>query len=361
MSQTPVRISGDHLPSEGSSVSTSNQNTLVSQSLPPLIDTFGRVHNSLRISVTDACNIRCRYCMPETVNGFLPTHRLMPFESVYHFVRVLARSGLRKVRLTGGEPLMRPNLPALVEKLASIEGLEQIAMTTNGMMLREHISALVQAGLTHVNISLDTLHPETFEKISRRKGLDLVLDGIAAALETKLHIRLNALVLRDVNLDDCIPLVEFARDRNLWIRFIEFMPLDADRQWSQNSVVRGEEVRGLLEKKFGPMYPIARHEPSQPATDFQFADSRGGVGFIDPVSQPFCSSCNRLRLTADGKLRNCLFGREEWDVRSVIESGNSDEQIHAVAQQCVQNKYAAHGISTNGFTPPERAMYQIGG
>lgn len=361
MTQSHASFTGSPLQTDNSEDSRGDNGSLVSKSLPPLIDTFGRVHDSLRISVTDACNIRCRYCMPETVKGFLPTNRLMPFESIYQFVRVLARSGLRKVRLTGGEPLMRPGLSQLVEKLASVEGLRQIALTTNGMMLREQVFELVRAGLTHVNISLDTLRPETFERISRRKGLESVLDGIAAALETNLQIRLNALVLREINFDDCLPLVEFARERNLWIRFIEFMPLDADRQWNHNSVVRGAEVRKLLEQHFGPLTPRDRLEPSQPATDFQFADGRGGVGFIDPVSEPFCSSCNRLRLTADGKLRNCLFGREEWDVRTIIESGSSDDQIHEIARLCVENKYAAHGISSSGFKPPERAMYQIGG
>lgn len=327
----------------------------------PLIDGFGRVHTSLRVSVTDACNIRCRYCMPATVNSFLPQSKLLSFDAIERIVRVLVTSGVRKVRLTGGEPLMRPDLDQLVIRLRRIEGLDQLAMTTNGMMLSGMIDRLVGAGLTHINISLDTLREETFRQISRRDGIDRVLEGIESALNTDLVVRLNALVLRDINLEDCIPLVEFARERNIFIRFIEFMPLDADRNWSQDQIVSGDELRTRIESKFGSLITLGRCDPSQPATDYGFADGRGGIGFIDPVSEPFCESCNRLRLTADGKLRNCLFGREEWDVRSAIEAGDSDERLYEIASDCIKNKFAAHGISTSSFKQPERAMYQIGG
>jgi cyclic pyranopterin phosphate synthase len=329
--------------------------------LLPLVDGFGRVHTSLRVSVTDACNIRCRYCMPATVTGFLPQSKLLSFEAIERIVRVLVASGVRKVRLTGGEPLMRPNLDQLVSKLNQIEGLEQIAMTTNGMMLAGMIEQLVEAGLTHINISLDTLREEAFRQISRRNGIDRVIEGIDSALKTGLVVRLNALVLRDINLEDCIPLVEFARERNIFIRFIEFMPLDADRTWSHDQVVSGGELRAKVESEYGPLVPIGRSDPSQPAMDYGFADGKGGIGFIDPVSKPFCESCNRLRLTADGKLRNCLFGREEWDVRTAIDAGESDERLHEIASDCIKNKFAAHGISTSTFKQPDRAMYQIGG
>ena len=332
-----------------------------SERFPPLRDGFGRVHESFRISVTDACNIRCRYCMPEKVLGFLPQHRLLSFDSIARIVSVLARAGVNKVRLTGGEPLMRSNLETLVAKLSTIPGLQQIAMTTNAMLLADKIEALESAGLTHINISLDTLRESAFQEISRREGLDQVLAGIDAAVQSKLRVRLNALVLREINLQDCIPLVDFARQRNLFIRFIEFMPLDADRQWSQDQVVSGRELRIHLEKHFGPLTEISRRDPAQPASDFGFQDGRGGVGFIDPVSQPFCQSCNRIRLTADGKLRNCLFGREEWDLKTACDSNASDESIYAIAAGCIQSKYASHGISSSNFQQPERAMYQIGG
>lgn len=342
---------------------TTDTNTIIGQAVnfPPLLDTFGRVHESLRISVTDACNIRCRYCMPEKVLGFLPQHRLLSYESIARIVSVLARAGVRKVRLTGGEPLMRKSLEELVERLTAIPGLQQIAMTTNAMLLEDKVASLQSAGLTHVNISLDTLRESAFQMISRRDGLDRVLAGIDAAVQSKLKVRLNALVLREINLQDCIPLVEFARQRNLFIRFIEFMPLDADRQWSQEQVVNGSELREHLETHFGPLAPIPRSDPAQPSSDFGFQDGQGGVGFIDPVSKPFCQSCNRIRLTADGKLRNCLFGREEWDLKAACDSNASDAELYEVASKCIQSKYAAHGISSNDFQQPERAMYQIGG
>jgi GTP 3',8-cyclase len=328
---------------------------------PALVDSFGRKHDSLRVSVTDACNIRCRYCMPEVVNGFLPQSRLLSFDSITRFVGILVKAGLHKVRLTGGEPLMRPDLELLVEQLAKIDGLGQIAMTTNAMFLVDKVEALQRAGLTHLNISLDTLREEAFQQISRRDGLGRVLEGIEAAVQTNIKVRLNALLLRDINLRDCTDLVEFARARGLFIRFIEFMPLDADRQWSQEQVVSGAELRQLIEGSVGKLTAIGRPEPSQPSTDYVFADGRGGVGFIDPVSQPFCQSCNRLRLTADGKLRNCLFGREEWDIKQAMETHASDQAVYEIAAKCIQNKYAAHGISTSSFQQPERAMYQIGG
>lgn len=331
-----------------------------------LVDRFGRVHTSLRVSVTDACNIRCRYCMPETVSGFLPTSRLLSFGSIARIVKVLADAGIKKVRLTGGEPLMRPGLAGLIQELSGITGLSQLALTTNGMMLADQIDSLVESGLTHINISLDTLREPVFKEISRRDGLDKVLAGIQAAAQSPLKLRINALMLREINFDDCLPLVHFARQLGVVIRFIEFMPLDGNRAWSQPQVVTGMELRQVVEKEFGKLQASETQDESQPSRDFQFEDGMGGIGFISPVSEPFCGSCNRLRLTADGKFRNCLFGREEWDIKSLVEptreaSPCSDEDIFAIAQSCVQMKYASHGISENDFKPPDRAMYQIGG
>jgi cyclic pyranopterin phosphate synthase len=326
-----------------------------------LVDRLGRVHHSLRISVTDACNIRCRYCMPEKIKGFMPQDQLLSFASIATIARILAGCGVNKVRLTGGEPLMRPGLVKLVQLLAGVPGLQQIAMTTNGMMLTDSISALAAAGLTHINISLDTLREETFRRLSRREGLDRVLAGIDAAVASGLPVRLNTVVLRDINLDDCVPLVRFALERGVTIRFIEFMPLDADRAWSEGQVITGRELREHLEREVGPLIECERIDPSQPSRDYRWVDGSGAVGFIDPVSAPFCGSCNRLRLTADGKFRNCLFGREEWDVRALIDRGSTDAEILDLACRCIEAKHASHGISEVGFEPPQRAMYQIGG
>ncbi len=328
-----------------------------------LVDRFGRVHRSLRVSVIDACNIRCQYCMPATGVQFLPRERLISFDHIERFVRTAVAMGITNVRLTGGEPLLRPELHSLVARLRGIDGLQQLALTTNGMLLANQIDSLVSAGLQRVNISLDTLAEPTFRQLTRREGLDRVLAGIEATRRfAQLELKLNTLVLRDVNLDDIYDLVDFARQRQCTLRFIEFMPLDSDRQWSQTRMVRGDELRCLLAERFGPLLRCVEVDPSQPSSDYQFASGGGRVGFIDSVSQPFCAGCDRLRLTADGKLRNCLFGRDEWDVGDVLRA----EPFNSVALQALLRtgtlaKHAAHGIDSPDFQPPERAMYQIGG
>jgi cyclic pyranopterin phosphate synthase len=299
--------------------------------------------------------------MPESVKGFMPKNQLMSFEDIERVVRALAHAGIKKVRLTGGEPLMRSGLPDLVRRLSGIRGLEQIAITTNGMMLQEAMKDLQVSGLTHVNISLDTLREEAFQRMSRRNGLDRVLAGIEAAVASGLPVRLNAVVLRDVNLDDCVPLVRFAVSKGITIRFIEFMPLDADRSWSESQVVPGSELRKRLEEEMGPMQEKTGTDRSQPSRDYVFLQCQGSVGFIDPVSQPFCGSCNRLRLTADGKFRNCLFGREDWDIMSLLRQGATNDELLQVASRCIEAKHLSHGISEDGFVQPTRAMYQIGG
>lgn len=329
----------------------------------PLVDTFGRIHRSLRISVTDRCNIRCQYCMPAEGAQFLPSDRLLSFDQIASFVQISSQLGIADLRITGGEPLMRPNLAALIRVLSTIDRIEDLALTTNGMFLEEQIDDLVRAGLKRINISLDTLREATFQTISRRRGLNAVLAGIAATKRyPHLSVRLNALVLRDLNRDEIVPLAEFARAQSLPLRFIEFMPLDAERAWNHARLVTGGEARELLGQHFGALQPIERRDPSQPSIDYAFADGRGVVGFIDSVTQPFCSACDRLRLTAEGKLRNCLFGQEEWDVSGLLRASSIDRS--AVIEQlrlCVAKKKAAHGISDSNFKPPDRAMFQIGG
>lgn len=328
-----------------------------------LVDRFGRVHRSLRVSVTDACNIRCQYCMPAEGATFLPTDRLLSFAQLERFVRTTVGLGIRKVRLTGGEPLLRPKLADLVSALHSIHGLDSIALTTNGMLLARHIDDLVAAGLKRINISLDTLSEPTFRELTRRDGLQRVLEGIESTLaHPHLEVRLNALILRDVNVDDVCHLVEFARPKSMTLRFIEFMPLDSDRRWSTQRMVTGEELRTIIADRFGPLRRCSSGDPSQPAADYEFVDGGGRVGFIDSVSKPFCSGCDRLRLTADGKVRNCLFGRDEWDVGPLLKEEILDSQRLAnLLQTLTLAKHAAHGIAADGFEPPHRAMYQIGG
>ena len=327
----------------------------------PLIDSFGRVHTSLRISVTDRCNIRCFYCMPEKVR-FLPRAEILTYEEIERLVRVVAQMGVNKLRLTGGEPLVRAELARLIEMLASVPGIRDIALTTNGILLAEQAQALKDAGLGRLNISLDGLSEETFRKISRREGLDRVLDSIFAAKRAGFDkIRLNAVAIRGITEVEVVPLGRFARQHRMEMRFIEFMPLDAENNWQTEQVLSGKEIREILEAEFGPLIPLARDDPSQTAVDYQFADGIGRMGFINPVTQPFCGNCNRLRITAEGKIRNCLFSTKEWDVRELLRGGGTDDQIAQTVRQAVHAKKSGHGIDTDEFIKPERAMYQIGG
>jgi cyclic pyranopterin phosphate synthase len=326
-----------------------------------LLDSLGRVHTSLRISVTDRCNIRCFYCMPEVVR-FLPREEILSFEEIERFVRVLAPLGVNKLRLTGGEPLVRSGLPKLVERLVAIEGIEDIALTTNGILLEENAVALKSAGLKRVNISLDALTEETFRRISRRDGLDRVLAGIHAARKAGFEkIRLNAVAIKGITEAEIVPLAKFAREQQMEMRFIEFMPLDADDQWDHDQVLTGEEIRREIESAIGRLVPAPRPDPSQPASDFAYGDGGGVIGFINPVTQPFCHDCNRLRLTAEGKIRNCLFSTVEWDARAVLRGGGSDEDLAELVRDCIWNKKPGHGIDSDQFVKPQRAMYQIGG
>ena len=326
-----------------------------------LLDSHGRRHTNLRISVTDRCNIRCFYCMPAEDVQFRPREELLTFEEIVQFVRAVVPLGVTKLRLTGGEPLVRAELPTLVALLAEIDGIDDLALTTNGTLLAEQAEALAAAGLQRLNISLDALSEETFTRITRRRGLDRVLAGIAAAQAAGFaDVRLNAVALRGITEDEVVPLAEFARQRGLDLRFIEFMPLDADRNW-QAGVLTGAELRGILEARFGALVEAPRDDPSKPAVDFCFADGVGSVGFINPVSEPFCGDCNRLRLTAEGQVRNCLFSAQEWDAREILRTSADEEAIRRLVVACIAAKAPAHGIGGADFHPPERAMYQIGG
>lgn len=327
-----------------------------------LVDRFGRVHTNLRISVTDRCNIRCFYCMPDEKIRFKPRNELLTFEEITRFVQAVAPLGISKLRLTGGEPLVRADLPELVGMLAAIPSIDDLALTTNGILLADHAVALREAGLSRLNVSLDTLEEATFRRIARREGLDRVLAGIFAAREAGFdNIRLNAIAMRGITEQEIVPLAKFAREHDFELRFIEFMPLDAQGAWQKDQVLTGEAIRQILQKTMGRLEPALRPDPSQPARDFVFADGRGRIGFINPVSEPFCGDCNRLRLTAEGQVRNCLFSDVEWDARRLIRSGARDEQIVQLVQECVAAKKAGHGIDRPDFLRPERAMYQIGG
>lgn len=326
-----------------------------------LVDSFGRVHDSLRLSVTDRCNLRCLYCMPESADDFEDPASLLSFDAIERVVRVLSEAGVRKVRFTGGEPLLRRGLVELVARLAALPGIEDLAITTNGMRLPALAAGLRRAGLRRVNISLDALNEESFQRVTRRRGLDQVLAGIDAALAQNFdEIRLNALAIRGLNEEQILPLAHFARDRGLLLRFIEYMPLGADRSWQPEQMLSGEAIRRRIEEALGPLLAVERPHPSQPSSDFAYADGSGRIGFINPISQPFCGACNRLRLTAAGALRNCLFSHREWDLGPLIAAGN-DARLLTEIRDCLSAKEAGHLITRPGFRQPDRPMYQIGG
>lgn len=329
---------------------------------PPLIDSFGRQHTSLRISVTDRCNIRCFYCMPDENLTFLPRDELLDFEEILRFVKVVAPMGVTQLRITGGEPLVRRDLNKLVAQLSKVPLVEDLALTTNGILLAEHAQILRDAGLQRINISLDAMSEETFKKISRRDGLDQVFQGIFAARRVGFtKIRLNAVAIRGLTEPEIVPLGRFARQHDLELRFIEFMPLDAERNWDQQQVLSGADIRRQLEAEFGRLEPVPREDPSQPAIDYRFVDGKGRIGFINPVSEPFCGDCNRLRITAEGQLRNCLFSIVDWDARQLMRNGGTDAELAQLVRDCVVAKKAGHGIDSDEFIRPQRAMYQIGG
>jgi cyclic pyranopterin phosphate synthase len=326
-----------------------------------LIDSFGRVHNNLRISVTDRCNIRCVYCMPEAVT-FLPRQSLLSFEEIERFVRIATTLGIDKIRLTGGEPLVRRGLPELVRKLVSIPGIRDVGMTTNGILLAPQAEALWSAGLRRINVSLDTMNPQRFEELTRRTGFEQVIEGILAAKAAGFDpVKINAVALRGITEDEVVPLAQFARSHRLELRFIEYMPLDAGDRWERGKVLFAAEILEILAAGIGPLAPAPDQDSRAPAADYDFLDGGGRIGLIASVSRPFCLSCNRLRLTAEGKLRNCLFALEETDIRAQLRGGAPDQEIAAAVRSSVTAKWEGHEINTARFIKPERLMYSIGG
>ncbi len=325
-----------------------------------LIDTFGRTHNNLRISVTDRCNLRCTYCMPEEV-VFMDRGELLTFEEISHFVSVAAPLGIDKLRLTGGEPLMRRDLPRLVRMVVEVPGIKDVGLTTNGLLLANQAQALFDAGLRRLNISLDTLDPGRFREISRRDGLEQVLAGIAAAKKAGFApIKVNAVIIRGVNEQDAAPLARFAREHALEMRFIEYMPIGAEA-WERGKVYFAHEILEQIEREVAPLVPADNYDPRAPAMDFQYSDGGGRVGIIASVSRPFCMSCNRLRLTSDGKLRNCLFALNEVDVKPLLRQRRDDALLAEMIRQNVRDKWEGHEINTARFIKPLRTMHAIGG
>ena len=329
--------------------------------IAPLVDTLGRVHTNLRISVTDRCNIRCFYCMPEEGVKFEPRENILTFEEIERFVRVAVGMGIRKLRLTGGEPLLRKGLPELIRKLVAIPGIEDLALTTNGVLLAKQAQELYDAGLRRINISLDALDPTRFRQLTRRDGVDKVIAGIMAAKKAGFTpIKINAVSIRGVTEHEVVPLARFAREHTLEMRFIEYMPIGADT-WEREKVYFAHEIMEQLEQHVAPLVPAKDFDPRAPAMDFEYTDGNGRIGIIASISRPFCLSCNRVRLTADGKLRNCLFALEEADIKSLLRGGATEAQIADVIRGNVHDKWEGHEINTSRFIKPLRTMHAIGG
>jgi cyclic pyranopterin phosphate synthase len=326
-----------------------------------LRDGHGRDIGDVRVSVTDRCNFRCQYCMPAEGLPWLDRHELLSYEELARLVGLLGSMGVHDVRLTGGEPLARRELWRLVEMLAADENVHDLSLTTNGYMLTRQVEQLVRAGLRRVNVSLDALAPDRFFQLTRRNALQQVLEGLAAAeRHPELRpIKVNVVALRDFTEDEVVRFAEFARKHPYEVRFIEFMPLDADRTWSHDRVLPNEEVRKLIDAAY-PLEPLGR-ERHGTARRWRFADGQGEIGFISPVSEPFCGDCNRIRITAEGKLRTCLFSLTETDLRGPLRAGASDDELERIVRAAVWEKELKHHVNDPGFVQPARTMSQIGG
>jgi GTP 3',8-cyclase len=325
----------------------------------PLTDTFGRVHRDLRISITDRCNFRCTYCMPEEGMVWQPRDELLTYEEIERVARVFVdRFGIDAIRLTGGEPTVRAHLPVLIGKLAPL--VDDLALTTNGASLRLLADDLVAAGLRRVNVSLDSLRRERFHAITKRDDLFRVLDGIDAALEAGLRpVKVNCVVMRGVNDDELVDFARFGRSNGVEVRFIEFMPLDAQRAWTNDQVVGRDEIL----ERIGTVHALAAVDTdgSEPAQRFRYLDGLGEIGIIPTVTHAFCDACDRVRLTAEGQLRNCLFANDETDLRKLLRSGVPDDAIATAIEAGVAAKRAGHLINQPVFLRPSRSMSQIGG
>jgi len=328
----------------------------------PLRDSWGREIKSVRVSVTDKCNFRCTYCMPAEGLEWLGRDAILTFEETARLARLFAQLGVEEVRLTGGEPLVRRDLPVLVEMLARIEGVTDLSLTTNGVLLDRYAKPLVDAGLQRLNVSLDSLNHVRFAEITRRDALDAVLRGLEEAerYPELRPIKINCVAVKGFTETEVPALAELARRKPYVVRFIEFMPLDADEAWREDDVLTGGEIRSIIEELHGPLEELPA-KASSTARRFRFADGAGELGFVNPVSEPFCSSCDRIRLTADGQLRTCLFSRREWDLKTPLRSGAGDDELIELIRFAVRHKELKHKINDPGFTRASRSMSQIGG
>jgi cyclic pyranopterin phosphate synthase len=327
----------------------------------PLRDGHGRLIGDLRLSVTDRCNFRCQYCMPAEGLPWLEREEVLSFEEIARLVGLLAGMGVRDVRLTGGEPLVRRDFPRLVAMLRALHEVRELALTTNGYLLERDAEALVRAGVDRFNVSIDSLQRDRFFAMTRRDALPRVLAGLErlAAFPQAHPIKVNAVAMRGFTEDEVLPFARFAREHPYEVRFIEFMPLDADHAWTPDAVLTGAEIRAAIDAVW-PLEPEPR-DAHATARVYRFADGRGRIGFVNPVSEPFCGDCNRIRLTADGRLRTCLFSLRETDLRGPLRAGADDAELERIVRAAVWRKELKHRVNEPGFIQPARTMSRIGG
>ncbi len=327
----------------------------------PLRDGHGRAIRDMRVSVTDRCNFRCQYCMPAEGLAWLERAEVLSFQEIHRLVALLSEMGVCTVRLTGGEPLARREVPVLAGMLCALPDIEDVAITTNGYGLERHAEALVAAGIRRFNVSIDSLQRDRFFAMTRRDALPRVLRGLEtlAARPEPLRIKVNAVAIRGFTEEEVLPFARLARTAPYEVRFIEWMPLDADRNWAPERVLTGEEIRALIDAEF-PLEPEPR-PPGATARTWRFADGAGRIGFVNPVSEPFCDDCDRIRLTADGKLRTCLFSLHETDLRGPLREGASDDELEEILRAAIWRKELKHRVNDPGFVQPERTMSAIGG
>jgi cyclic pyranopterin phosphate synthase len=327
----------------------------------PLVDGHGRPIGDVRVSVTDRCNFRCQYCMPAEGLPWLERDDVLTFEEITRLVALLSELGVHDVRLTGGEPTVRRDFPRLAAMLAAVPGVEDLSVTTNGYLLERDAAALVAAGINRFNVSIDSLQRDRFFEMTRRDALPRVLRGLEelARFPEAHPIKVNAVAMRGFTEEEALPFAEFARSHPYEVRFIEFMPLDADHSWTPDSVLTGEEIRAAIHA----VHPLERAPRDAHATArvYRFADGQGQIGFINPVSDPFCGDCNRIRITADGRLRTCLFSLNETDLRTPLRSGAGDDEVEGIIREAVWRKELKHRVNEPGFIQPARSMSAIGG
>lgn len=331
--------------------------------MEPLVDSYGRRIKNMRISVTDKCNFRCTYCMPAEGLPWLKKDEILSYEELVRISRVAVGMGIEQIRLTGGEPLVRRDVPELVRQLRQLDGLRSLSLTTNGILLKQQAKALAEAGLTRINVSLDSLIREKFTQLTRRDQLTRVLESLdELAHYPSIHpVKINAVAMRGFSEDEVLDFVRFARNKAYVMRWIEFMPLDADQIWRKEDILTGNEIKAIIEAEYGPLVPITSGDPSETARRYTFSDGIGEVGFINPVSEPFCAQCDRIRITADGQLRTCLFATEETDLRAVLRSDADDMELERVIRQAVWHKELKHYIGDKRFKRANRSMSMIGG